>query len=695
MRWNIITITPVISFILYVGLFFIINTATPQTDIRRSFRLYLANMVIWSVSGFLVLQDISFTLFWARIMTANGIWAMANIYFFSINLLEKKRKWHTYIPVYLILFAILTLFSNYVVETVSVVNNVVEEFVQGPLAILGFPGYFLFPLALYELIFAQRSTNDIIQKNRLTYLVLGVGISFLGTLINFTPLKKYPIEVGANVLTALLITYAILRHQLLDIRVVIRQGLLYSIPTVLIGTTYFLIITFFLQVFEPFAGVNIFITSLIVAVIAALIVEPLRVQAQNIIDKLFFREKYDSSLMLQTLSSSVASILNLYKITRMILEEVCSTLHIPMAAFFLRDEETNEFQLTTQIGQESIQYLGFRQNHPMILWLSTHEKPLTRRDMELLPQFQSLWRNERDDLEKLAAELFIPIKVQKTLVGIFLVRSKRSEQAYNPEDILTLTTVANQTAVAIENARLYTAEQSRRKEIDTLYNLSHQLVVTDDPETILKGVTQHAAESIQVTYARILIRESNGDYYCRAIYPEHNLAGPLRLGKIEPIVAEHYYNQILRHGKSVVLDINNPDWQKEEKQALFINHASTLCLCPLKGADAQIGLLILGEFHSNQGTPFSTADLRLINAITDYAASAIQRAMLHEQLEENFLQTVVSLANAIDARDAYTGDHSQRMGDMATRVSQAMKLSEKEVESVYWAAVLHDIGKLV
>ncbi|MCK4490882.1 MAG: HD domain-containing protein, partial [Anaerolineales bacterium] len=71
-----------------------------------------------------------------------------------------------------------------------------------------------------------------------------------------------------------------------------------------------------------------------------------------------------------------------------------------------------------------------------------------------------------------------------------------------------------------------------------------------------------------------------------------------------------------------------------------------------------------------------------------------QRAMLHEQLEENFLQTIISLANAIDARDSYTGDHSQRMGDLATRVSQAMKLSIKDIESVYWAAVLHDIGKI-
>ena len=110
--------------------------------------------------------------------------------------------------------------------------------------------------------------------------------------------------------------------------------------------------------------------------------------------------------------------------------------------------------------------------------------------------------------------------------------------------------------------------------------------------------------------------------------------------------------------------------------------------------DDQIGILVLGEVGSDHKEHFNAAELRLMNVISDHATSAIQRATLHEQLEENFLQTVVSLANAIDARDSYTGDHSQRMGDLATRMSQAMNLQEKEIEAIYWAAVLHDIGKI-
>ncbi len=683
-----------LAFLLYSGLYVIVTISKPQTALRRVFRWYLLIMSIWSLTAFLIYVDKPRAEFWFRMMVSSQPGMMISIFAFARSNIKVRNRWDTVVLVFGIILVGFSLIPNLLVSNFHLENGIISYDLTQFTYIPAIPGFSLLVYSIATLIRSYRRSNDPIQRNRLMYLILGIWVMFIGSSLNFTPLGKYPVDIAANGITAVLIAYAILRYQLLDIRVVIRQGLVYSIPTIIIGTTYFLIISFALNLFNIYSGIEIFLLSLVVAVVTALVAEPLRVKAQQIIDRLFFREKYNSQVMLQTLSGRAASVLDLYQITNMILTEVTSSLHLPRGAFFLRDEETGVFQLTTQIGLDEIGNLSLRGGHPVVLWFSTRDLPLDRQDMEVLPQFQSLWKSERQDLEEMEAELFIPIKTQSQLVGIFVWGSKRSEQAFSAEDKLTLSTVANQTAVAIENARLYTAEQNRRKEIDTLYNLSHQLVATDNPKTVLKGVVQHVAESIQVTYSRILIREENGDYYCRAIYPERNLAGPLRLGKIEPIVAEHSYNQILRHGKCVVLDINEPDWQKEEKQALFINHASTLCLCPLKGADDQIGLLILGEFHSNQGTPYSSSELRLINAIADYAASAIQRALFHTQLEQNFLQTVVSLANAIDARDAYTGDHSQRMGDMATRVSQAMKLSQKEGEAVYWAAVLHDIGKI-
>lgn len=692
--WNINTIVPIITFFLYGGLFAVVALAKPQTQSRRRFRWYMFSMALWSLSAFFLLIDTDHSLFWLRFLASSAITTMISLFYFVQTFIELKPRWMQIVAYYGAAAILISMLSNLVVRSANIqASTVVYDF--GPMmAFVAGPSYILILFSLFILIRSYTSSDNVIQRNRLLYLMIGIALTIMTSVVNFTEAGKYPVDIAANGVSALLIGYAILRYQLLDIRVVVRQGLFYSIPTVIIGAAYFLIITLSLRLFNLYSGLEIFLLSLVVAVISALVAEPLRERAQSIIDRMFFREKYDSRLMLQNLSSRVATVLNLYEITHIILEEVTSTLHIPRAAFFLKDEESGRFQLINQIGLEHLDTVEFRRGHPAVLWLNTHQGSLTNHDIEVLPQFQSLWKSERDDLEKIQAELFIPVKVQSELVGIFVIGTKRSEQAYDEDDRLTLTTLANQTAVAIENARLYTAEQNRRKEMDTLYNMARELVATDDLDTVLRSVAAHAVESINVTYARILTKEENGGFLCRAVHPAHNLTHELGLGQTEKLVSEHYYNWILQRGQTMILHRDDPDLKNEEREAIFFNNANTLCLCPMVGVDEYIGLLIFGEVRSRNRESFTPSKQRLINVIADHATNAIQRALLHQQLEENFLQTVVSLANAMDARDSYTGDHSHRMADLTTRISSALDLTERQIESIHWASILHDIGKI-
>lgn len=694
MIWNISIIVPFITFFLYGVLLFVVITSRPQTESRRRFRWYLLSMTVYALSAFFLLVDVSHSLPWMRIFASSGIPIMISLFSFTQSIIDKKNRWTRYVFVYGVIGIILSLSTNLVIKSAFIEESTIHyEFGKGFLLISG-PSYLLVMYSMYLLVRSYQSSQDVIQRNRLLYLIVALSIIPLISLINFTPLGKYPLDIAGYGISALLIAYAILRYQLLDIRIVIRQGMLYSIPTIIIGTAYFLIITLFINIFGLFSGPEIFLTSLIVAVITALLAEPLRIRAQAIIDRMFFREKYNSTQMLRTLSSSVATVLDIYRITTMILDEVCSTLHIPIAAFFLRDQITGRLQLTTQIGQDAAQNIEFRQGHPMVLWLSSHDKPLTRHDMEVLPQFQSLWHSERQDLEILNAELFIPIKVHDALVGIFLVGSKRSEQAYTLEDILTLSTVANQTAVAIENARLYTSEQTRLQEMDILYSMARRLVTIDNLDDVVTIVAQHAVDSVQATYARILTREDNGDYTCRAYHSLSHSLDDSRVGEKETLVAEHYYNWIMQGGQPEIVQSNDPDLNPEEKSVLFYSGAKSICLSPLKGVDENIGLLILGDDQRQHTDSFPPTKQRLINVISDYAASAIQRAILHERLEETFLETIIALANAVDARDSYTGDHSQRMAKLSTRIGTVMNLPKDEIEALHWASILHDIGKI-
>lgn len=73
---------------------------------------------------------------------------------------------------------------------------------------------------------------------------------------------------------------------------------------------------------------------------------------------------------------------------------------------------------------------------------------------------------------------------------------------------------------------------------------------------------------------------------------------------------------------------------------------------------------------------------------------ALNLARLYAEQEELFLETILSLAEAIDARDPYTRGHSDHVSQYALKTAPTMGLSEKECKDIYYAAILHDIGKI-
>jgi putative nucleotidyltransferase with HDIG domain len=393
-------------------------------------------------------------------------------------------------------------------------------------------------------------------------------------------------------------------------------------------------------------------------------------------------------------SKTATSYLEINILANMILNEIVSTLHIKKAAFFLKDNLSHEFRLIAHhnLGKNVNYRLSPR--HLIADHLEKTGDALSSREINLLPQFKSLSESERYILEEIGAELFIPLKVQGNLVGILAVGQKRSEQAYSNNDKSTIITLANQTAVAIENARLYTAEQTRRKEMDSLYTLSRELVATDAMRSVLDKVVSHSLESIHVTFARILLRDDTWTYTCHAIHPVYGLEYDLRLGKKEPEKLYRYYERAFASEEPLVLDRSKMTLTFDEISGLYLSHVQSLCICPLRIGEEPIGVLILGERRHANREPFDSEKIRLAKAIADQASSAIQRARLHDQMEENFVQTIVALANAIDARDSYTGDHSERLAKLATATAEKLGCTPDEIQAINWGMHLHDIGKI-
>jgi response regulator RpfG family c-di-GMP phosphodiesterase len=66
----------------------------------------------------------------------------------------------------------------------------------------------------------------------------------------------------------------------------------------------------------------------------------------------------------------------------------------------------------------------------------------------------------------------------------------------------------------------------------------------------------------------------------------------------------------------------------------------------------------------------------------------------HQELRRAYVQTVGALAEAVDAKDAYTRGHSERVGVYASKIARGMGFAKEFIERVYIAGLLHDVGKI-
>jgi len=79
---------------------------------------------------------------------------------------------------------------------------------------------------------------------------------------------------------------------------------------------------------------------------------------------------------------------------------------------------------------------------------------------------------------------------------------------------------------------------------------------------------------------------------------------------------------------------------------------------------------------------------------TNQASAAIEKARMYEHIEMNYLNIIKALASTVEAKDAYTENHSIRVSQYARMIAEGMDLTEYEVSNIDIAGLLHDIGKI-
>ncbi|MBA7646421.1 hypothetical protein ES703_54185 [subsurface metagenome] len=327
-------------------------------------------------------------------------------------------------------------------------------------------------MGVYSLGHRLRIVTDPREHNKIAYLIVAVVFIAVFGFISITPLARgYPIAHVGALFSACILTYAVIKHELVSINSVLRRGLGWA-SLFIIGAGAYLLVLFLINLLVGFElkAITLALATLSAAGVA-LLVYWLRPIFLGMVDQLFYRKTYSYRQALLSFSSKMGNIINLNELADEMLPAVVKALRTPQAKLLFEDISSGDF--TTQFTYPKVKAKSkdeprFNLDNPIVAWLEKAISPLDLKQVDSIPQFKGLWQTEREKLVTSNLELLYPIKSRGKLIGILALGKKQSKARYSQEDIELVMSLASQAGIVIENARMLDSLKKQQLQMEQL-----------------------------------------------------------------------------------------------------------------------------------------------------------------------------------------------------------------------------------
>ena len=330
----------------------------------------------------------------------------------------------------------------------------------------------LFLLSMLAYRLARPPSPLVRQQSRI--ILLGATLAFLpvmpwlllnvlGQPVPFLTLLYAPLFT----LFPLSIAYAILRYRLLDVDRLLSQGVAYGALTFLIVAAYFALINGLSHFFAVSASDPILLSLFVLTLI--LLFNPLRNWVQRLVNRVFFREPVDYWATLQDFSHELTQTLDLDAVLAEVGRRVKESLHPARQWVCLYDTDLAYYigQPLGQ-GQHTSFPVTFAPDGALVRHLQDHQGCLYLPAERGLP---SELADEWMQMGALGAVVYVPLHTRERLSGWLALAPKRSGQPYYSDDLVFLSALADQSALAVENARLFASVRRNLAAITEMKNL--------------------------------------------------------------------------------------------------------------------------------------------------------------------------------------------------------------------------------
>jgi GAF domain-containing protein len=261
-------------------------------------------------------------------------------------------------------------------------------------------------------------------------------------------------------------------------------------------------------------------------------------------------------------------------------------------------------------------------------WVAATGKPLLAPDVSQEPRYL-FW----PDSSETRSELAVPLLTKTGVIGVLNVESDRLN-AFDLTDVQMLQSLANQAAIAIENARLYEQAQRRMRELEALYRADSELYRHLDLDEVLQALVDMTVDILQADKSALLVWDPGRARWvarvARGFAPE--TIALLSFARAEGSVGQAATTHEPVVVQNALADLRRQDERPEIAEALLVSEGiRSFMHLPIQHENEVLGILNVG-FTAERA--FGQHRVRLFTAVAVRAALAIESARLQEQTRE-------------------------------------------------------------
>jgi len=628
---------PLVAAVAYVPLLVILLTNRPWQRQQKFFLLFLIAALLWSISDIFARSDffLQSKLLLSQIVMFIGIWMMVQYHYFLRSFYETRGIRVPVVYGVLAGFVVLAVLGHIPEGIEFTTSGIHVEYGNWLLPI--FAGLFIVVGQDIRCLWRKRQVSaDVAERNQISYLFIGLAaLASFGIFTVAAPFGgSYPLAHIGNIAMAGILSYAVITHHLLDVRVIFRRALSW-LSSCIIGVGIY--VGLFLLAYHKIEAVDIesihpqiVVVSVGIAIVATLSVYKLLGFFSVKMEQAFVGDVYAYRKQLSEFLTKIHNVPTLEQFGSDLISLLSQSIGCRRACLLLPEAEEGGFHARFSyppVEDNAIRKLKLRQDSPVVTWLKREKTILPKEDLAIFPEFQSMWQEEREEIQLAGVERFVPLMNRGELVAVLAVSDSRSGKLYGVEDIDLLQSIAAEVAASTEKEYFHEQLREQDKEITLINRLTTIITSSVSIQEIFEGFAQELKQIVDVDWAAIALVD--GDEVCLSA-----LSGTI----VSP----------WQRGEKIALKGTGTEWVCRERKSSYETDLAryhrfwtdeyyskqgirSIVYLPLAIKDQGIGSLVLASLKPNA---YSQRQIRLLEQVALQIATPIENAQLYARAEQ-------------------------------------------------------------